>query len=183
MKRLLWMIPACLLLTGCGRALPQSQEEMPPIVFEACSHDPERDQVFRSFYDRSGMYYAAEGAEMCTMRLDDLIEAYENGALTEYQTGRTCDVSELLEMHKLLVELTYEPDFGLDEPEALPAVEAPSTSWYGIYYDEDGSCRELQFHAHHNGIPVYGNDERAWTLVNWWQSTFQSDAEPLEQPE
>ena len=179
MKRMLWILPAVFLLTGCTGSMPKTPEEMPPIVFEATSHTPEdeQNQVFRSFFDRNGVYYAAWDADMCTMRLDDLIEAYENGELDEYKTEKSCDPAELFEMHKLLIALTREPDFALEYPDALPAVEAKSTTWYGIYYDADGNYAELRFHAHQQMTPIYGNDDRARTITTWWAQTLAPEQE------
>ena len=51
-------------------------------------------------------------------------------------------------------------NIGLVQPEELPAVEAPTMAWYGVYYDENDCAEKICIHENKcmTGINSGNND-------------------------
>lgn len=168
MKRLIAMVfTAALLLTGCGTgsgsgtaaqpgrsSLSESQAadvELPPIVFlrhvsnrdVAEEWEPEpQDTVL--FFSKDGSCYISDDETLSAMSASKIASEFENGTIQDSITLHAqCEPDELEEQYLKVYNALTSGDFQIIDPLYGPAVQASTTTWYGMYYDKYGEfqCR------------------------------------------
>lgn len=163
-----------LIMSGCSTVVFES--EMPEIPFKVCTsycHDlydfdvnAERGICAITFFDKSGNYYFSDYSEICFLSNEELIEALKSGDERITKSSITYDPDELRENYNKLVAVKDKCE--LDYPMELPCVEAPSTTWYGLYYDEDGKLMNIPFHANERMTEIETNNDRANEVYEWY---------------
>lgn len=163
-----------LLMSGCSNAITEA--EMPEIPFKVITYlcrddlDENAEQGKRAivFLDKSGNYYLSDYSEICFLSNEELIEALKSGDERITKLSITCDVDELRENYNKLAAVKNKCE--LAYPKELPAVEADSTTWYGLFYGEDGKLTNLPFHADERMTGIETNNDRANEVYEWYKS-------------
>lgn len=155
---------------------PDDPSQMPGIVFMFIQWvSPDYDRGNIGFYDRNGQYYISEDQEVCSMRLEELIRAYEAGELEGriIRSSTICDADELFENYHKLCEVSKNEALEIVYPLEVPAVVSDITDWYGIYYDEKGELQMLVIHRKEYDLYFDTNDKQANEIYEWYEGTFQ----------
>ena len=149
MERTLTAFSAIILLigccTGCGRSVKTSKIKIPDIAFLYYKNS---DRILTGkFCDKNGNCYSILSDDVKYLKPDELMERFSDGSLeNDIKPVKTCDKDELEKMYSKFARALDQDDIGLIRPEALPAVEAPTMSWYGVYYDENGAAEKICIH-------------------------------------
>ena len=147
MERTLTAFSAIILLigccTGCGRNVKTSKIKIPDITF--LYYKSSEAGLSGKFCDKNGNCYSVLSDEVNYLKPDELMEQFSEGSLEK-------DIKLLKTFDK--------DDIGLVLPEAMPAVEAPTMAWYGVYYDENGCAEKICIHENKcmTGINSGNND-------------------------
>lgn len=165
-----------LVLSGCSNAV--SEAEMPEIPFKVytsyCRYDlddfdenAEQGICAITFFDKNGNYYFSDYSEICFLSNEELIEALKSGDERITKSSITCDPDELWENYNKLVAVSEKCE--LVYPMELPTVEADRTTWYGLYYGEDGKLANIPFHANDRMTEIETNNDRANEVYGWYK--------------
>lgn len=162
-----------LVISGCSNAVPEA--EMPEIPFKVCTdycrddldEAAEQGKCSITFLDKSGNYYFSDYSEICFLSNEELIEALRSGDERITKLSLTCDADELTENYNKLIAVGEKCK--LVYPEALPAVEADSTTWCGLYYGEDGELTNIPFHADERMTGINTNNDHANGVYEWYK--------------
>lgn len=151
--------------------------DMPDIVFKVCTsynryeHD---DSCLLTFIDKNGNYYSSDYSEIFFLSNEELIETLKSGDERITKLSVSCDADELSENYKKLLKVAAKKKYKLVYPEALPDVEADSTTWYGLYYDKDGNLSSLPIHAKERLTGINANDDRANEIYEWYSGAAKT---------
>lgn len=166
-----------ILLMVCGICKKAGPSQMPGIVFvKTWQYEPNYDWETIGFYDRNGQFYTSDNQEVCSMRLRELVRAYEAGELEGKikRSWRTCDADELFENYRKLCEVSKNEAVKIVYPDVdvgMPAVLDDIIEWYGIYYDKGGELQAICIHR--RNIRDYDtNNEQANEIYAWYEGTF-----------
>lgn len=160
-----------LLMSGCSNAVTEA--EMPDIVFKECTqycryyldeNDPQSSIVF---LDKNGNYYQSFNSEICGLSNEELIKALNSGDERITKLSITCDPDELRENYNKLAAVKKKCE--LAYPKELPAVEADSTTWFGLFYGGDGKLTNIPFHADKCLTGIETNNDRANEVYEWYK--------------
>lgn len=178
---------AVLLLAGCGKTetvvLPT--EDLPQIVFLSRTDRPpgesdsgkkkQKTPPTRSIgvYDRNGNYYIATDPEVCAMDNLSLLSEFEAGKLaTQLRFVSSCDAGEVTKEYSMLLPVCQKGNVQIVVPEALPAVESDTVTWYGYYYDSNGKPSTMVIHEDRCETSLFTDNETANAVYSWLNSTF-----------
>lgn len=169
-----------LLFSGCAhneKEISTLQDEMPSIVFllERTKYPIQNGvisyQIF--FYDNEGRYCSSHDQNVCKLSFDKLIEEYEQGNLTEsIEYTSSCDIDDLKDNYRKLCEIGENPEYQLEEFDAVSSVVTDKVIWYGFYYDDAGNIQSIQIYKLDEGGRHYPNDDRANEIYDWIQESF-----------
>lgn len=98
---------------------------------------------------------------------EELIEALKSGDERITKSSITCDPDELRENYNKLVAVSEKCE--LVYPMELPTVETNRTTWYGLYYGEDGKLANIPFHANDRMTEIETNNDRANEVYEWYK--------------
>ena len=178
---------AVLLLAGCGKTetVVLQTEDLPQIVFLSRTDRPagesdsgKKKQKTTStssigVYDRDGNFYIATDPEVCALDNLSLLSAYEAGSLTkQLRLVSSCDAGEVAKQYSKLLPICQKGSVGLVIPEELPAVEADTVTWYGYYYDSNGTPSTMVIHENRCMTNIFTDNETANAVYTWLNSTF-----------
>lgn len=181
-----------LLMSGCSTTVSESDmsnvvsesdtsdivfSDMPDIVFKVCTsfNQYENDDgCLLTFIDKNGNYYFSDYSEIFFLSNEELIESLKSGDDRITKLSVSCDADELSENYKKLLKVAANKKYELAYPEALPDVEADSTTWYGLYYDKDGNLSSLPIHAKERMTGINANDDRANEIYEWYSSAAKT---------
>lgn len=162
-----------LALSGCSNDITVS--DMPEIVFMKCTvYNFDNNESFDQgryslvFLDKNGNYYSSDYKEIFLLSNEELIEKFKSGDEHITKTSASRDVGELLENYKKLLKTAANKEYELVYPEVVPAVEADSTTWYGLYYDKNGKLLSLPIHENRQLTDIEANDDRANEIYKWY---------------
>lgn len=166
-----------LVMSGCAENFPDA--EMPDIVFKKCtdynSYAPNEDdpQSSVTFLDKNGRYYHSFDSEICGLSNSELVKALKSGDERITKLEISCDAGELRKNYNKLSKVIADGkcEFVYDKP--VPAVEANSTTWYGLYYDEGGKLTSFPIHANRNLSDIETNDDRANEVYEWYKDAHK----------
>ncbi|SEH45318.1 hypothetical protein SAMN02910265_00716 [Ruminococcus flavefaciens] len=163
MERTLTAFSAIILLigccTGCGRNVKTSKIKIPDIAF--LYYKSSEAGLSGKFCVKNGNCYSVLSNEVNYLKPDELMEQFSEGSLEkDIKLLKTFDKDELEKMYIKFAEALDKDDIGLVLPEAMPAVEAPTMAWYGVYYDENGCAEKICIHENKcmTGINSGNND-------------------------
>lgn len=161
--------------------ISNTAEKMPIIVFLHTVYNPSvhGDERYASdevtFYDSDGNYCSVTNAEKRALTIDELIEEYEAGMLSDsIEIVSKCDISELKANYTKLCDLSENSDFALKEFEEAPAVEGLVYTWYGICFDGDNR-KKILFRKKDVAGDHTPNDERASEIYEWILASFKNN--------
>ena len=167
-----------LVMGGCSNAV--SESDMPDIVFKECTaynryvhnfdddESSEQGRYSLTFIDKNGNYYNSDYSEIIALSNEELIEKLNSGDERITKLSISCDTDELSENYKKLLKAAANKKYELVYPEAMPDVEADSTTWFGLYYDKDGKLSSLPIHAKECMTGINTNDDRANEIFEWY---------------
>lgn len=141
--------------------------QMPDIVFVKITDysevAKENEALYKiAFYDKNGNYYTSENEYVCSLPFDELIKEYKAGNLNNRITFHTtCDVKQLLKLHRKLCRLSSNRMLKMITPEYSLDVCAVENEWYGIYYDKFNHVQGLLYHQTNDGVDLETNSKRA----------------------
>ena len=178
---------AVLLLAGCGKTetVVLQTEDLPQIVFLTRTIRPagesdggKKKQKTTStssigVYDREGNYYIATDPEVCAMDNLSLLSEFEDGKLTkQLRLVSSCDAGEVAKEYSMLLPVCQKGSVQLVVPEALPAVESDTITWYGYYYDSNGNPSTMVIHENRCMTNIFTDNETVNAVYSWLYSTF-----------
>jgi len=189
MKRiaLLFLSLFCI-LTGCAST---DTGEVPSIVFlvrtdisDILSPEEIEQQniAVRSlgFYDKNGNYYISSDPELNSLDNKTLTDEYETGNLTEQlHLYKSCDADILAEQYEKLRNICLNEQFEIVYPDALPDVQAESSTWYGFYFDENGDLQYRAIHGEERMTDLGTDNDTINGIYDWIIETLRN-TEPLE---
>lgn len=164
-------------ITGCGKRESESTSDvrgdnpaqMPDIVFMNTITDSDDSYKLITFYDKNGNQYTSTDTYVCSLGYKKLVNAYVEGDLADKITFHAnCDVNQIYDNYKKLLEVSQRKDYQIVYPEMLPDVEDSIYQWYGIYYDENGQLSILELHRKERMVHLEANDERANEIYDWY---------------
>lgn len=133
------------------------------------------------FYDKDGNYYISTDSDVNAMDNKTLIAEYEAGNLTEkIQSHKICDKDALANQYNKFRQVCLKEQFGIVYPDALPAVQAESSAWYGYYFDENGDLQYQTIHQNERMSELYTNNDTVNQVYEWIIGTFKTSN--TEQP-
>lgn len=150
LKKIMPLIAVVFLLTGCGKLTDPSQ--MPEIVFyRTCDANDGTDSGYISFYDKQGNCCWSEDSAVISFAFPELMSRYESGELEDKLEVRSgCDVNVLFENYQRFLDAVRNGDYGIEEPEVLPAVESRKEKWYGVR-SSNGTLQLILLHEYSRG--------------------------------
>lgn len=167
-------------LTGCDSTgtsavtadMIQKVSDMPDIVFICCNvHESGNKQI--TFFDNNGAYYSCDDDAICSLPINELTEYFESGDAGFVKHNQTCDKAELQSCHEIICATADDADYALKYPEALPAVETRSVTWYGVYYDSVGEICLFPIHKEDRLTDIYSNSEQINQVYEWYKESIK----------
>ncbi len=174
MKKILALLSAVLLCTGCGNSAKTdpANKDIPAIVFlERCDIseiiDPEEAEsrnipvTSLGFFDKSGDYYVSDDPSVNALDNFKLLEEYEKGSLSEkIRFVKSVGADFTAEQYKTLRKVCLKENPEIVFPEVVPSVQADRSSWYGFYLDKSGELQTHIIHSEGNMTQFYTNSEK-----------------------
>lgn len=158
--------------TGCGWGGKRSKQAIPKICFMYYESYENGSNV--GFCDNSGNYYSILKDNVKYMKLDRLMESYGAGELdNDIKLIRMCRKGELEEVYSTMIKAVKSGKCGMKVPDNLPAVEAPHSEWYGVYYDEDDALATVKLHENQCMTDINSENENLNDVYEWFSDTFQ----------
>ena len=194
MKKLfcIFALVFALIMSGCAeftdedKKLPEA--EMPDIVFmkrtvyneyeHDIDYEAEQGRYMLAFFDKNGEYYTSTYNEIFLLSFEELVDRYRSGDERIVRHDIKCDVGELRDNFKKLLEVSANEDYELLYPRYLPTVEAGTASWYGLYYDNEGKISSVILQDCTNTVMVEANDERANNIYRWYNRAARNNKIP-----
>lgn len=160
-------------LTNISSCSTQKYSDMPDIVFISRDvyqwYDQDGNRMrSMTFRDKNGDIYSTDNNDLCALPFDELIEKFISGDERFTKLELNCDISELEENYRKICDIADNAAYDLEYPEALPAVEADTEYWYGLYYDDAGELCYVLFHKNECMTDIYANDDRANEVYEWY---------------
>ena len=201
MKRMIALLGVfVIMLVGCGKTEVRGPEpvidesKLPSILFiqrtsRYLGEDEDYDNIspyILTFYDKDGDYYLCEDDDVFFMDYAALVEAYDNGELTDKielwidHDDRDEPIffkDELLKravtLHSLYLDGALE-NAKIVVDDEFPDVEADSSCWLGLYYDSNGNIQGQRIHENERLTHLSSSDDTLNEIYEWLRTTFNS---------
>ena len=201
MKRMIALVGVLMImLVGCRNTEVRGPEpvidesKLPSILFiqrtsRYLGEDIDYEDIsphILTFYDKDGDYYLCEDDDVFFMDYAALVEAYDNGDLTDkIELWIDCDdrddplffKDELqkrsVTLHNLYLHGALE-NAKIEVPDELPDVEDDSSSWLGLYYDTEGNIQRQIIHENEKMTHLYSSDDTLNEIYEWLRTSFNS---------
>ncbi len=169
-----------LVMCGCSNVGSEMELDMLDIVFKECTvynlyvHNYDMPGQIVTFLDKNGNYYFSYDSELCSLTNEELTERLKANDERLKKLLQSCDADELQEIYKKLLRAAENEKCALDYPEAMPDVEADSTTWYGMYCDKEGKICQFPIHANERMTEIKTNDDRANEVYEWYSGAAKT---------
>ena len=164
-------------MTACGGTekakMPDvSFEDMPEFVFAFSSNPNVPDApggAVVTYICKNGDVLRFGEKDLGSISLAERMEKHANGRYGDFVV-KTISQEEVMEHYKTLLSVIGKKGTNLLEyPEAVPAVEAPSYSWTGFYF-EQGEIRYVELHKNMCMTDVSSKYDTVNGLYEWMEN-------------
>ncbi|MBO7394892.1 MAG: hypothetical protein J6U16_02085 [Ruminococcus sp.] len=189
MKRYIVTVLGLVLMTGCNvsgggqssdptsQAVKADRDNVPAIRYieQVYANEYTGDNSTISFIDSDGSRCISTDAELMKLSYAALTEKYASGELTGFTVQENAvDKEKLAKTYDLICNAAEFADYELLMPDAMPDVEASTTTVTAMYYTTDGLLRGRVIYENKCMTSIYSNSGDANEAYEWYRKATRN---------